>query len=34
MVEISNALPGDRPARPISARSTFVWVIILGENLA
>jgi len=28
MAETSNALPGDRPRRPISARSTFVWVII------
>jgi len=25
---MSNASPGDRPARPISARSTFIWVII------
>ena len=24
---MSNALPGDRPRRPISARPTFVWVI-------
>jgi len=28
MAKMSNALPGDRPARPISVCSTFVWVII------